>query len=110
MFSPFELAIASDIDIDMINPSMSDYDKKIAIASNAIRKWMRNPVNRKFLDEKKANYLHDKGWSVDKTLKDEATFPQEAYVLLPQELRRDPIKLRKWVAQNHPYLLHRSIT
>lgn len=113
MFTQNELAIASDVDLSRINPSGSDFDQKVEMANQLVRKWMRDPENRQYLDEKKAAYLHDKGWSVFKgkrgNIKHEMDIPQEAFLLLPPEIRNDKKALVKWVKTYHPYLQHNQI-
>jgi len=109
MFTLNELAMASDVDLTRINPEMSDFDQQVEMANQLVRKWMRDPGNRKYLDEKKADYLHDKGWSVGSSFKHEVDIPQEAFVLLPREIRNDKKELMKWAEQYHPYLFHKSI-
>lgn len=113
MFSLNELAIASDVDLSRINPTASDYDQKVEMANQLVRKWMRDPENRKYLDEKKAEYIHDKGWSLFNgkrgNIKHEVDIPQEAFLLLPPEIRNDKKELIKWVKTYHPYLQHNQI-
>jgi len=36
--------------------------------------------------------------------------PQEAFILLPSEIRHDKKELMKWAKKYHPYLFHSSIT
>jgi hypothetical protein len=110
MFSLHELALASDVDLSRIDPTASDFDQKVEMANQLVRKWMRDPENKKYLDEKKADYLHDKGWSKGGNLKHEVDIPQDAFVLLPPEIRNDKKMLMKWAKTYHPYLFHDNIT
>jgi hypothetical protein len=113
MFTLKELAIASDVDLDRIDPTMSDFDQKVEMANQMVRKWMKDPSNRRYLDGKKADYIHDKGWSNFNgkrgNLKHEVDIPQEAFVLLPSEIRNDRKELMKWAKMYHPYLFHNQI-
>jgi len=70
---------------------------------------MTDPENRAYLDRKKADYIHKKGWTENRGLKHECDIPQDAFVLLPKEIRNDKKALMQWVKTHHPYLLHSSI-
>jgi len=109
MFTLQELAIASDVDLSRINPYASDFDQKIEMANQLVRKWMKDPENRAYLNEKKADYIHDKGWTKKGNLKHEVDIPQDAFLLLPREIRNDKKALMKWVRVHHPYLFHSNI-
>jgi len=113
MISFRDLAIASDVDFSRINPFASDFDQKLEMANQAVVKWMKDPENRSYLNEKKADYIHDKGWTLYSgkrgNFKHEMDIPQEAFILLPKEIRNNKKELVKWVTTNHPYLLHKSI-
>jgi len=109
MFTLQELAIASDVDLSRINPEMSDFDQKVEMANQLVKKWMKNPKNREYLDEKKSDYIHDRGWSVGSNFKHEVDIPQEAFLLLPKEIRSDKKELMKWASRYHPYLFHKSV-
>jgi hypothetical protein len=114
MFSFQELAIASDVDLSRISPEASDFDQKLEMANQLVRKWMKDPDNRQYLDEKKADYLHGQGWSRGSkgckgNLKHEVDIPSDAFMLLPREIRNDRKELMKWVEKYHPYLMHKKI-
>jgi hypothetical protein len=104
------MCIASDIDLDKINPNMSDFDQKIEIANQAVRTWMKNPMNRAYLDEKKADYIHTKGFSSKKGFKHELDIPPDAFIMLPIQIRNNQKELLKWAKKYHPYLFHNQIT
>lgn len=108
-----ELAIASDVDLSRINPEMSEFDQKVEMANQMVRRWMRDPENRSYLQEKKADYIHDQGWTsyngTKGNLKHEVDIPQEAFILLPSEIRNDKKELMKWVNKYHPQLMHNRI-
>lgn len=113
MFSLTELAIASDVDLSRINPTESIFDQKVAMANQLVHKWMRDPDNRAYLQEMKADYIHDKGWSSfdgkKGNLKHELDIPPDAFIMLPMEIRGNTKELIKWVEKYHPYLMHKRI-
>ena len=109
MFTLNELAIASDVDLSRINPTASDFDQKLEMANQLVRKWMKNKENRDYLAVKKADYIHDKGMSLGGNMKHELDIPQEAFLLLPKEIRNNKKELLKWAQKYHPYLFHKSI-
>ena len=113
MYSFKQLAIASDVDLSKINPEASDIDQRIEMANQLVRKWMKDPETQKYLQEKKAEYIHDRGWtgSDEKqgNLKHELDIPQDAFLLLPPEIRNDNKELMKWAERHHPYLFHKRI-
>lgn len=100
-------------DLSRIDPSMSEYDQKVELANQAVHNWMRDPDNYSYLQEKKADYIHDKGWTTyggkRGNLKHELDIPSEAFSLLPEEIRGSAKEVRKWVDRYHPYLLHSRI-
>ena len=104
MFTQQELAIACDIDIRKINPIASEFDQKVSLANESVYKHMNMPAYRKILNEEKSEYRENKGWSIKKGLKAKHNIPQEAYVLLPKEIRSNSKMLDKWVNKYHPYL------
>jgi len=113
MFTFQELAIASDVDLSRIDPMASDFDQKVEMANQLVHKWMKDKENRSYLDEKKADYIHDKGWTnyngTKGNLKHEVDIPQDAFVLLPKEIRNNNKELMKWANKYHPYLFHNRI-
>ena len=112
MFSFNELAIASGVDLSRISPKMSDFDQKVEMANQMVRNWMCEKENRDYLNDKKADYIHDKGWSSydgkKGNLKHELDIPQDAFILLPVEIRNNKDELMKWASKYHPYLFHKS--
>ena len=88
---------------------MSAFDQKVEMANQMVKKWMSDPINRQHLNDKKAQYIHDKGWSVGRTLKNELDIPSEAFCMLPAEIREDKKRLIKWVEDDHPYLMYKRI-
>lgn len=110
MFSTQNLGVACGLDLSRINPFASVFDQKVEMANQAVRKWMKDPNNRAYLDSKKADYIHEKGWSIGKGLKHECDLPPEAFILLPTEIRNNKRELMKWARKNHPYLFHDQIT
>lgn len=95
-------------DIQKIPPNLSHIDGQTAVADALVRDWMRNPDNKASLDAKKSKYLHDKGFSVKRTFKNDCDIPGEAFFALPKEIRDNPKELRKWVETRHPYLLFKN--
>ena len=110
MISLNQLAIATKVDLSKINPNLSDFDTRIAMANQVVDKWLKDSGNWSYLNNKKAEYIHTKGWTSfagkKGHLKHEVDIPQEAFVLLPSEIRNNPKELMKWVKSTHPYLLH----
>lgn len=104
-----QLCQGCGVDLSKIDPRLSDTDTRIEMANQAVTYWMSKPENKSYLDRKKADYLHDKGWSVGKNLKHECDIPNEAFVLLPSEIRNNPKEIMLWVNKYHPYLLHKKI-
>lgn len=113
LFSPQKLAMALGVDLSRINPNSSDFDQKLEMANQLVINWMKVPENWQYLQEKKAAYIHDKGWTYYNgkkgNLKQEADIPQEAFIMLPPEIRNNTKELMKWVEKYHPYLLHRKV-
>lgn len=113
MFNFHNLALSTGVDLNKIDPYASDFDQKVEMANQMVRKWMNDPVNRQYLNEKKADYIHDKGWTYfdgkKGNMKHEIDIPQEAFILLPPEIRNNKKKLMKWANQYHPYLFHKNI-
>lgn len=101
------------VDISKISPFSSEFDRKLEMANQAVINWMKDPDNKAYLDDKKASYIHDKGWSIYNgkrgNVKHEYDIPQEAFLLLPFEIRNDKKELKKWVLTYHPYLMHSKI-
>ena len=114
MFTLNELAIANGVDLTKINPYSSTFDQQVEMANQMVRKWMKNPKNKAYLDEKKANYIHDKGWTYYNgkrgNMKHEVDIPSEAFIMLPKEIRDNKKELMRWVKEKHPYLMHNQIT
>lgn len=87
-----------------LNPN--DYfDAQVIRANNLVREWMRDPENIEFLNQLKAEAIHTKGNSTSGNIKHKHIIPQEAFLVLPDEIRKDKKMLDKWVAKYHPYLL-----
>ena len=103
------LALASGVDLIRINPYASDFDQRVEMSNQLVRKWMKDPVNKSYLNEKKAEYIHSRGLSVGHNMKHELDIPQEAFVMLPVEIRNDRKELMKWVEKFHPYLMHKRM-
>lgn len=103
------MAASAGIDLRKINPYASDHDQKVEMANQLVHKWMRDPDNRRYLDDKKAEYIHKKGYSNNRTMKHECDLPPGAFLVLPSEIRNNKKELMKWVKRCHPYLLHSSI-
>ena len=102
------------MDLKRINPNQSLLDIRIEIADELVRDWMKVPDNLTFLRQKKAEYLHRRGWSLSRidgtkgNFKAEYDIPQEAFFALPSEIRNHPKELKKWVELRHPYLLFKK--
>ncbi len=109
MISLEGLAASVGVDLSRISPEMSLFDTQMEMANQAVRNWMKNKENRDYLNDKKADYIHDKGWTVGKGFKHECDIPQEAFLLLPRQVRNDRKRLMRWVNEKHPYLMHRRI-
>ena len=109
MFTLNELAIASDVNLSRINPYASEFDQKVEMANQLVDKWMKDPDNRQYLNDRKADYIHDRGWSKGGNMKRELDIPQDAYIMLPREIRNDRVELMKWVNKYHAQLMHRRI-
>jgi len=99
----------SGIDPLTLPSSIKPFEVRCMIASKIIRQSMRDPLFYNELRGMKAEYLHDKGWSISRFFKSEYTIPQSAYLVLPAELRKDKKALKKWLKDNHPYLIFSTI-
>lgn len=87
--------------IDLLNADEVKIDK-----ANELVYWKMS-TDREFvtyLNEVKAEILHSKGWSKDKTLKARYEIPSEAFFALPPEVRENRKNLARWVKEYHPYL------
>lgn len=109
MFSSQKLGIVSDVDLSKINPNMSDHDQKVEMANQLVNQWLQKKENRDYLNEKKSDYIHDKGWTKNRGLKHEVDIPADAFIMLPREIRNDRKELMKWVTKYHPELFHKRI-
>lgn len=103
------LALASGIDLSRINPYASDHDQKLEMANQLTRRWMSDPENRAYLNEKKADYIHDRGRTVGGNMKHELDIPTEVFIMLPPEIRNDKKELWKWAQKHQPQLFHSRI-
>jgi len=109
MFTLSELAIASDVDLSRIDPTASEFDQKVEMANQLVKKAMRDVGFRENLTSKKIEFLQDKGWSLNRSHKLVGEVPQDAFVMLPREISRDSKRLRAWMKQYHPYLLYDNV-
>lgn len=92
---------------------LPQHEMKLLMADAAVLKWMEDPVNREYLKQRKREYLHTKGWSVNKgkNFKCEAVVPSDAHMHLPKEWKLDPKgkEFMRWIKDRHPYLLLNSL-
>ena len=113
MIGAAELSALTDVDFRKINPYASDFDQKVEMANQAVVAWMKVKDNYDYLQEKKADYIHNKGWTNNNgkrgNLKHEVDIPQEAFILLPPEIRNDRDRLMRWAETHHPYLFHKRM-
>ena len=87
--------------LDPKNP----HDFQIMLANEKVREWMKDPECRTYLNELKSEAILTKGNSVAGNIKHKHIIPQDAYLLLPSEVRENRKKLNHWVKTYHPYLL-----
>lgn len=92
---------------DVLDGKLSERELKIKIANAAVHQWMRKKENIDYLNQKKAEYVHDKGWTQNRTFKHELDIPPEAYRMLPNDLKQGEA-LKKWAKRYHPYLFFSS--
>lgn len=81
------------------------YDFKIIKANLLVQDWMKDIDNRVYLNELKAEALHEKGHSVAGNIKHKHIIPEDAFLALPEEIRLDKKKVNRWLTTYHPYLL-----
>lgn len=89
----------------MSERNLSEFDAKCVLASMIIEEWVSDPDIAEYLKDKSKEYIHTKGYSNNKTLKEEHTIPLEAFVVLPKEIRDEPKRLVRWLKENHRYLI-----
>ena len=94
-----------DFDFSKVNPKASRYDMSVQLANAAVDSWLTKPANRKHLHEMQVERMHDKGMSVGGNMKQVCDIPEEAFFLLPPEIRNHKEELMKWVRNHHPCLL-----
>lgn len=84
---------------------LSFFDLQLETANRLVYEAMQDEDFKAALHEKKMDYIHNKGWSVGKTMKAEADIPHKAFWALPEEIRDHPKEVMKWIKKYHPYLL-----
>jgi hypothetical protein len=88
----------------------NDTDRRIALANEIVRRAMLDTDFNRHLRDKHAEFLHSFGWSVGKNFKAAAEIPEDAYAILPYEIKEDAKELMKWVKMYHPYLIFTGYT
>lgn len=87
-----------------LNPK-DPIDRDIIAANILVQSWMKDPDNYRYLQELKAEALHNKGNTMGRNMKHKHIIPQDAYIALPSVIRDDKKKRDEWLKEFHPYLI-----
>jgi len=79
---------------------MSEYDAKCFLAKKIIEEFLSDPDILEIYKEKQKDYIHSKGWSANRTFREEYSIPQEAWSVLPVEIRDNQKVLLMWLKEN----------